>query len=122
MVCFRNCSTLFSLALYSTVLLENLVHRNNTSGSMLGLPIFYTHSSFVTMECKVSASCLSSLGEHSLIFCGISFDGKDTVASRYSFNNAIYSSIQSFIKSDTFQFPKKSMSIPRNFCFPLSLW
>ena len=67
--CFRNCSTRFSFNYSSTVLLVDLVHRSNIYGSMSGLPPFSTHSSFVTVECKASASCLSIFGELSLILC-----------------------------------------------------
>ena len=68
-VCFRNSSTRFNFAFSSTVLLVALLYMNNIFKSMPDLPLFYTHSSFSTMKCKVSASFFSCLCEFSFIFC-----------------------------------------------------
>ena len=39
-LCFINCITRLKFALYSTVLLVNLVHSNDIAGSISGLPLF----------------------------------------------------------------------------------
>ena len=62
---------------------------NNISGSISGLTTFTIQSIFATMECKVSDSSLSIVGEFSLILCKTCFAGDYTVAYRSSLNNAI---------------------------------
>ena len=43
------------------VLLVTLVYNNDIAGLMSGLPLFNTHSSFETIDCRISASLFSSL-------------------------------------------------------------
>ena len=115
--CFKNCSILFNLAFYSTVILVTLVHRNDIDGSMLGISLFPTHISFATIECSVSAYCLSSLSEFLFMFCKTFLSGGDTFALSASPNCAIDQFIESFMNNDTLSFPRNYMPIPRNVWF-----
>ena len=57
-----NFSTCFTFSLLSTVLLVTLVHRNDIYDSISGLSLLSTHSTFATIECRLSAYFLFSLG------------------------------------------------------------
>ena len=89
MVCFIYFNTRLNVALSSLVLLVTLVHRNNMTGSMLGLPLFSTHSNIATMKWKMYVSFFSILVEISYIFCRPFFAGDDTFVLSFSPNKSI---------------------------------
>ena len=80
------------------VRLVNLVHRNDITGSIWVHILFSTHNIFLNMECKVAAYIFPVLVNSRLYSVDSFFAGYDTVASMYSLNNAIDSSIVIFHK------------------------
>ena len=120
MMCFRYCNTCLNFSLSSLMILVTLVHRNDMAGSILGLPLFATHSNFADMEWKMSASLFSILVELPSMFSRPLFDGDDNFVLSSSPKKSIDSSMQSFTNKDSFPSSKNSMSIPSNLClFPL---
>ena len=88
-VYFRYCNTHLSFSLSSLVILVNLVHSNDIYGSMLGLPLFANHSSFATIECRMSASFFYSIVKLSSMFYKPLFDSEYIVALKSSPNKSI---------------------------------
>ena len=68
-VCFRYWNTRLNLDFTSLVLSVIMMHRNDITGSMLGLPLFDTYISFSNIDCSMSASFFSILMYLSSMFC-----------------------------------------------------
>ena len=104
----RFCNTRLNFSFSSLVMLFTLVHRNNISVSMFGLPLFLP---IVYLQ-LYSLGCLhrfSIIVEISLMFWKPFFSIYYTIKLRSSPNKPIDSSMQSFVNRDNFLLDKNYM-------------
>ena len=92
-LCLKNFITQFSFDFYSTVILVTLVQINDIASLLSGIAPFPTHIFFATIYCRVSASCLSSLGDFLFIFYKLFLAGDANFAYSASPNDAMDSSL-----------------------------